>query len=63
MPQKAFAACNYDQCYFCIHGHMTGVQNCQKHQKIRIVYLKSGTLARADKCNNDVYVDLGKSSD
>ena len=63
MCQKAFVNRNCGECYFCIHGHTTGVQHRQKHQKVKIVHLKSGTLARVDKCSNDVYVDLGKGSD
>ena len=62
MRQKAFVPCNCGECYFCIHGHTTGVQHRQKTQKVKMVHLKSGTLARADKCSNAVYVDLGKGS-
>ena len=30
MRQKAFVPCNCGECYFCIHGHTTGVQHRQK---------------------------------
>ena len=63
MRQKAFVPCNCGECYFCIHGHTTGVQHCQRHHKVKMVHMKSGTLARVNKCSNDVYVDLGKGSE
>ena len=63
MRQKAFVPCNCGECCFCIHGHTTGVQHRQKHQKVKLVHLKSGTLAQADKCSNIIYVELGKGSD
>ena len=62
MRQKAFVPCNCGEWYFCIQGHTTGVQDRQKKQKVKVVHLKSGTLARADKCSNAVYVDLNKDS-
>ena len=62
MRQKAFVSCNCGECYFCIHGHKTGMQHRQKNQKVKLVHLKSGTLARTGKCSNNVCFNLGKAS-
>ena len=29
-------------------------------QKVKVVHQKSGAIARADKCNDNIYVDPGK---
>ena len=62
MRQKEFVPCNCGECYFCIHGHTTGIQHREKRQKVKVVHVKSGTIAQADKCSNEMYIDLGKGS-
>ena len=39
MRQRAFVPCNCGECYFCIHGHTTGVQHRQKNQKVKMVHV------------------------
>ena len=62
MRQLEFVPFNCGECYFCIHGHTTGVQHRQKRQKVKVVPLKSGTMARAERRSKNIYAYLGKDS-